>query len=112
VDRLDRVVANTGGGMCVGGRSMTHQRVVANRQFCVIRPVHRAWSSVTLCVLTLETVTGRWWMSRKTIEDRQTGGQIDGQSAVETARDRQTDGRWIDGQPTISIANQHKNLTL
>jgi len=34
-----------------------------------------------LCVLTLETVTGRWWMSRKTIEDRQAVGQIDGQSA-------------------------------
>ena len=73
---------------------MTDQRVVADRQFCVIRPVHRAWSSVTLCLLTLETVTGRWQMSRKIIEDRQTGEQIDRQSAVETARDRQTGSRW------------------
>jgi len=29
----------------------------------------------------------------KKIEDRQTGGQIDGQSVVETARDRQTGSR-------------------
>jgi len=69
---------------------MTHQTVVADRQFCAIRPVHRAWSSVTLCVLTLETVTGRWWMSTKTREDRQMGGQIDGQSAIETV----TDSQW------------------
>jgi len=69
---------------------MTHQTVVADRQFCAIRPVHRAWSSVTLCVLTLETVTGRWWMSTKTREDRQVGGQIDGQSAIETV----TDSQW------------------
>jgi len=69
---------------------MTHQIVVADRLFCAIRPVHRAWSSVTLCVPTLETVTGRWCMSRKTREDRQMGGQIDGQSAIEMV----TNSQW------------------
>ena len=94
-------VANTDGGVC-GGWSMTHQTVVADRLFCVIRPVHCAWSSVTLCMLTLETVTGRWWMSSKTIEDRQAGGQIDGQSAVVEKNKRgyadgRTDRRTVGG---------------
>ena len=43
-----------------------------------------------LCVLTLEMVTGRWWMSTKTRDDRQVGGLIDGQSAIETV----TDSQW------------------
>ena len=59
---------------------MSHQTVVADRQFCA-RAVDRVWSSVSLCVLSLETATGSWRMLRKTIEDRQTDGQIDGQSA-------------------------------
>jgi len=41
-------------------------------------------------MMLAETVMGRWWMSRKTREDRQTGGQIDGQSAIETV----TDSQW------------------
>jgi len=78
---------------------MTNQ-IVVDRLFCAIRPVHRAWSSVTLCVLTLETVTGRWCMSRKTREDRETdreaaGGRNDDRQLAEK-QDRV--GRWTDRQ--------------
>jgi len=104
MDRLDRVSCKYR-RWYVWGWSMTHQRVVADRQFCVIRLVHRAWLSVTLCVLTLETVTGRWWMSRKTIEDRQTGSR----RTLRKTRGGMQTGGLTDGRSVDRRAANHKH---
>jgi len=59
--------------------------VVLDRQFCA-RAVDRVWSSVSLCVLTLETVTG----GCREKQERQADRQTDEQSAIETV----TDSQW------------------